>query len=180
MSAVWPSRPVRFAAPAERPTLVICGSCSPVTAEQIGAAASAGFDVLSLRDATDEQLIHRAAMALQQRRSVVIHTDPADRVPDSDKADLRARLAQLTRQVVVAGDRPRLLAAGGDTSGDIAAALELSSLRMIAPLVRGAPLCVARSTLPEIDGLEIVFKGGQIGSPVFFDEVRRGRAGGVR
>lgn len=179
MSAVWPGRrDARFATPEVRPTLVVCGSCSPVTAEQIETAARGGFEVLSIRAATDQQIIVRASAALQQQRSVVIHTDASQRVPETDKAQLRTRLAALTRQVVAGSNRPRLLVAGGDTSGDVATTLALSSLRMIAPLVRGAPLCMARSTAAEIDGIEVVFKGGQIGSREFFDEVRRGRVGG--
>jgi uncharacterized protein YgbK (DUF1537 family) len=44
-----------------------------------------------------------------------------------------------------------------------------------AGLAPGAPLCRAWSALPRRDGLEIVLKGGQMGTPSFFASVRAGR-----
>jgi uncharacterized protein YgbK (DUF1537 family) len=41
------------------------------------------------------------------------------------------------------------------------------------PLQAGAPLCRAHSTDPALDGLELVLKGGQIGTPDFFDQARK-------
>ncbi len=38
-----------------------------------------------------------------------------------------------------------------------------------------APLCYLYSRLPQINGLEIAFKGGQIGNKDFFNQVERGR-----
>ena len=46
---------------------------------------------------------------------------------------------------------------------------------MSAGLAPGAPLCRAWSEQPGRDGLEIVLKGGQIGSASFFGAVRAGR-----
>jgi 3-oxoisoapionate kinase len=68
----------------------------------------------------------------------------------------------------------RLLLCGGDTSGDVARALGVSRIRFAGTLVRGAPLCTVRSTDPRIDRMEMVFKGGQIGTDDFFIRVRDG------
>jgi uncharacterized protein YgbK (DUF1537 family) len=46
---------------------------------------------------------------------------------------------------------------------------------MIAPLTPGAPLCRARALPPSpAEGLEVVFKGGQVGAEDYFEIVRRG------
>jgi uncharacterized protein YgbK (DUF1537 family) len=65
---------------------------------------------------------------------------------------------------------------GGDTAGDVARSLEIDALEMIAPLQPGAPLCVARSRRGDTDGLEVVFKGGQVGYDDFFGALRAGTA----
>jgi uncharacterized protein YgbK (DUF1537 family) len=52
--------------------------------------------------------------------------------------------------------------------------LAIDALEMIGPLQPGAPLCVARSRQPDVDGLEIVFKGGQVGYDDFFGALRSG------
>jgi uncharacterized protein YgbK (DUF1537 family) len=70
----------------------------------------------------------------------------------------------------------RIVVAGGDTSGRVAARLGIESLRMIAPIAPGAPLCRAHSADPAIDGLEIALKGGGMGGPDYFERVRLGRA----
>jgi 3-oxoisoapionate kinase len=47
-------------------------------------------------------------------------------------------------------------------------------LEMLAPLTPGAPLCRARALGSPADGIEIVFKGGQVGAPDFFGTALRG------
>jgi uncharacterized protein YgbK (DUF1537 family) len=47
---------------------------------------------------------------------------------------------------------------------------------MIAPTVPGAPLCRATAESAALDGIEIVFKGGQIGGPDYFVRLRDGAA----
>jgi uncharacterized protein YgbK (DUF1537 family) len=64
--------------------------------------------------------------------------------------------------------------AGGDSSGAVAAALDVQALTLQARLVPGAPLCRAWSQRPGRDGLEIVLKGGQMGGDDFFGRVRDG------
>ena len=70
----------------------------------------------------------------------------------------------------------RVAVAGGDSSGEVAAALGVQALTMSARLAPGAPLCRAWSTEAARDGLELVLKGGQMGGPEFFGQVLQGRA----
>ena len=70
----------------------------------------------------------------------------------------------------------RVVVAGGDSSGEVASALEIEALTVTAGLCPGAPLCRAWSRHPRRDGLEIVLKGGQMGEAGFFGMVRDGSA----
>jgi uncharacterized protein YgbK (DUF1537 family) len=69
----------------------------------------------------------------------------------------------------------RLCIAGGDTSSFAARTLGIEALEMIAPLTPGAPLCRAIAPDSPADGLEIVFKGGQVGAENYFSVVKRGK-----
>jgi uncharacterized protein YgbK (DUF1537 family) len=63
----------------------------------------------------------------------------------------------------------RVCVAGGDTSSYAARALGIESLEMICPRAPGAPLCRANAADPVVDGLELNFKGGQVGGPDYFE-----------
>ena len=66
---------------------------------------------------------------------------------------------------------------GGDTSGYALTALQAEALSAVAPLAPGAPLCrVHASRAPQIDGLEVTLKGGQMGAPDFFVHAKTGGA----
>lgn len=162
------------------PLLVAVGSCSPVTARQITSAKESGFGVALLagHEIDDLETIRDVSTQLVHGRSVVLHTGGAGGFARQvDRDHIGKALAKATRAVIERTRIKRLLVAGGDTSGQIADALAITSLEMIAPLVRGAPLCRATSSIPEVDGLEVVFKGGQIGGDDFFGLVQRGTIG---
>jgi uncharacterized protein YgbK (DUF1537 family) len=140
------------------PILAVCGSCSPTSSRQVDWALSNGFV-----DASDRP--GDATKAIRAGRSAVIHTRRGR--PGRD-------FYETIRNVLNATKVRRVLVAGGDTSGHVAQALGIESLEMIGELTRGSPLC--RSTAPgsPADGLEITFKGGQIGGVDFFGLVQRG------
>jgi uncharacterized protein YgbK (DUF1537 family) len=48
------------------------------------------------------------------------------------------------------------------------------ALEMIAPLAPGAPLCKAISDDDLVNGLELNFKGGQVGTTDYFIQVLKG------
>ena len=143
--------PVRYAGP----ILAVCGSCSPVSAGQIDWALSNGFADAS--GSPDD-----AVRALRVGRSAVIHTR-------SGRPD--ALFGPRIRDIVEATKVRRMLVAGGDTSGQIARALGIESLEMVGELAPGAPLCRASAPGSPADGIEITFKGGQIGTTNFFGMV---------
>ncbi len=102
-------------------------------------------------------------------------TAAAARRSRTDAAQCVGRgLAEVLRRLVERVPLGRVAVAGGDSSGEVASALDITALTVAAGLAPGAPLCRAFSTRAERDGLEIVLKGGQMGGDSFFGSVRAG------
>jgi len=190
ISALSP-RSIKKAGRSKSPILVISGSCSPVSAAQIKHAAASGFvdlrvDVNALLDSADAvharlDLVRKTIAAIETGKSVVIHTGSSKAKPSrGGSADLGAaiglQLGRVIRAILNAAPIRRVVVAGGDTSGAIAVALDIESLDMIGTLVRGAPLCRVSAVGSPAHGLEIVFKGGQVGPEHFFSQALSGVA----
>lgn len=178
--------------------LVVSGSASPMTAQQIEWASKNGFDCIRmpavklLQSEHEEQvrreLFDRALTSLNGGNSVVLYS--ASGPDDPSIAEVRKHIAsrsgsagdtarvfgkamgQLTRALLARTGLRRLVIAGGDTSSYAAQELELYGLEMCAQLTPGAPLCRAYSEETQFDGLEIAFKGGQMGKADYFGMVR--------
>lgn len=178
-------------------TIILSGSCSPVTDRQIGWALEHGFaevtiDTLRLRqtkclEAEICEIAEQVVSLLDNGQSVVAHTcrGPLDSrlaavksaislSPNGDRS-LGMNLGRILHQVLRAGLVRRVAVVGGDTAGDVARSLEVEAVEMIGPLAPGAPLCVVRSRDGAVDGLEIAFKGGQVGYDDFFGTLLSGR-----
>jgi len=193
LTACWGKkrRAMAFAQPVKQ-ILVGSGSCSPVTEKQIAWALKNGFAEVFL-DARALQSPNgyggeitrantEATKLLQAGRNVIIHTTRAG--PDKRiAAKLKERTARFLGValgavlwgVLVETKVRRVCIAGGDTSSFAARALGIEALEMIAPLTPGAPLCRAIAPDSPADGLEIVFKGGQVGAENYFGVVKRGK-----
>jgi uncharacterized protein YgbK (DUF1537 family) len=180
MCAYWDFPAVEFPPVGYRgPILVVCGSCSPVTAGQIQWARASGFvEVpLDVSDLSPDVLAHAAARsitALRNEKSVVVHTAGEQKNAPAGKSAIAPALAKLVRQILEQATIHRMLVAGGDTSSQIARELGIVSVEMIGELTRGSPLCKARAPGSPADALEITFKGGQIGNRDFFGLVEKG------
>jgi uncharacterized protein YgbK (DUF1537 family) len=193
-----PALPVAEAVPA---IAAVSGSCSPVTAAQIRWARAHGFvtERLELARALDERraddeierCVAVAAKANHAGTSAIVYSaeGPDDKTVvgfDAIAADaglnradaarrVGAALAEVMRRLLDRVETRRVVVAGGDSSGEVASALGISALSVVAGMAPGAPLCRAWSSTPRRDGLEIVLKGGQIGGADFFGSVRAGR-----
>ncbi|MDP3841645.1 MAG: four-carbon acid sugar kinase family protein [Oxalobacteraceae bacterium] len=191
---VWSAGPVRQIA-------VVSGSCSPVTAAQIEQAETDGFHCLradpirlleqASRTGELQRLGSAALRALQDGASVVIYTarGPGDAALEQvntyiktrqlDYADAMAgvgdALGILLRELIADGGLQRVVVAGGDTSGQVMQALNLSALKMRAMLAPGAPLCAGFSAIDHAPTIEIALKGGQVGNRRYFSSVLAGR-----
>jgi uncharacterized protein YgbK (DUF1537 family) len=163
------------------PLLVISGSCSPVTAGQIAWALNNGFkevvidvQIFSGGEASMETLnnyIQQAIEVLQQGASVIVHTGGAgnNNNPQPISAShLGNALGVIAREAITAVGIKRVGIAGGDTSSYAARAMGIEAVHMIAPVVAGAPLCKTKARYTAIDGIEINFKGGQVGDTNYF------------
>jgi 3-oxoisoapionate kinase len=160
-----------------RPIIALAGSCSPVTGAQIGWAVGHGFAeiVFDGRDVGD--IFSNVCGAIRAGRSVCVHTG-GTREKDlsaNDAAGIGAALGRILARALSETGVRRVVVAGGDTSSQVARALGIEAVEMMGELTRGVPLCKASSSNPRIEGLEIAFKGGQIGNEDFFGFVEQGR-----
>jgi uncharacterized protein YgbK (DUF1537 family) len=184
------------------PVLVLSGSCSPVTSGQIDWALERGFAEVALdtapiagnEHAQIDEYVNRANELLAKGRSVIIHTSRGNhdgRIPATHAA-LSAKglspqqinaetsrlygtaLGRIARAIAAHGVIKRILIAGGDTSSYAARAMGIEAVEMIAPLAPGAPLCKAYAPGSPVDGLEVNFKGGQVGAEGYFETVLQG------
>nr|WP_294895288.1 four-carbon acid sugar kinase family protein [uncultured Pedobacter sp.] len=186
-----------------KPLLVISGSCSPVSAKQIGYATANGFKEIALPsevmdeklqkeiiENTSQQLVHQ----LKANKNIILHTslgfeDPRIRKTEDmlrnqkiDENNIQKEsskrygktLGQILKAVLKEIKLQRILFAGGDTSSYAASELGITALEMIAPLAPGAPLCKAIADDELVNGLELNFKGGQVGAPDYFINVLNG------
>jgi uncharacterized protein YgbK (DUF1537 family) len=179
-----------------KPLLVVSGSCSPVTLGQIRAAVRGGFaEVPFDPDANGNDLAHAIRAAVTHVRAgqhTVVHTNPPDlwetaparnAQPGSPgsaptaagSAELGTAIGRIAREVMAATGVRRLVVAGGDTSSYAARALGIEAVEMIAPLAPGAPLCRAHAPGSPADGIEVNFKGGQVGPEDYFTAIANGK-----
>lgn len=157
--------------------VVVSGSCSPVTAGQIDWALGNGFAGIPL-DAHAPQIepaIAAARVALRAGKSPVVFTARGQQTgAPASAAMLGAALGTIARTLVESESLSRVLIAGGDTSSYAARTLGIEAVEMLASLAPGAPLCRAHSSHRAVHGIEVNFKGGQVGAPDYFGAVQRG------
>jgi uncharacterized protein YgbK (DUF1537 family) len=182
----------------QQPLLVLSGSCATMTGRQIGWAARNGFADLPVtthvlldparRSAEQERIVKGCLQELARGRSVVVHTAAGPEDPRITQMHREMRSRALSRQQanrslgdalgdialsVLAGVQlRRLLVTGGDTAGRIQSHLQVQALQIAQPVGIAAPLCYLYSGNPALNGLEVAFKGGQIGTVDYFGRVR--------
>ena len=164
--------------------LVMSGSCSPVTERQIRTALANGYqgvplDVTRLLDeslapAEEERVLQQAVAHLRAGRSTVVYTSlgplPSAAPPGGEALGRRA--GSLLRRILAETRVPRVVLAGGDTSTHAVIQLGIHALTWAASVEPGAPLCRAHARTHTLDGLQLVLKGGQVGSDDFFERMR--------
>lgn len=120
-----------------------------------------------------EQYLRQAREALSHKQSVVLYSALGGRSAEAQGEVLSTRMGRLLRELIVSTGVRRIAIAGGDTSSHAVAQLGIHALTFAGPLQPGAPLCRAHAENAALDGLELVLKGGQIGSRDFFGQVTR-------
>lgn len=178
--------------------LAVSGSVSPVTALQIDWAAENGFELIELdasRAALDDrdleaEVTQAALDALARGLDPLIYSargpdDPAvarmratlEREQISiDLANSRigAALGRVLADLIHTTGIRRAVISGGDTSGYVSRELDLYAFTALAPTIPGASLLEAHSDNPDLAGLQLALKGGQMGSADYFGWIKRG------
>ncbi|MEA5460410.1 four-carbon acid sugar kinase family protein [Arcicella sp. LKC2W] len=168
-----PKKEWKTLAPSEK-LLVVSGSCSPISANQIKYAKQHGFDeiildalAISKRNCLDETLFEILSEKFETSNKIIVHT--GDKKTDNLPSEILGNaLGLIAKYAVEQCNIKRVVVAGGDTSSYAARAMQIKAVEMITPVVKGAPLCKAYSDNVMIEGLEVNFKGGQVGSENYF------------
>lgn len=161
------------------PLLVLSGSCSPVTKNQIDFALSNGFVELPLvaekfkGESGDGFFvggdINAIVTALRNKQNVIVHTGEINGIEQSSSAkNLGQALGNIGKAVCEELKIKRVVIAGGDTSSYAGRVMGIEALEMVTPFVSGAPMCKVYSNNKSIDGIEINLKGGQVGTEDYF------------
>ncbi len=176
------------------PTLIVAGSCSQTTADQLNYVANLGHVMIPLNVAKlfekDQgnfhvnEIIENAIENLNTGKNVAIYSAMGPKDPmmltidKSEQASQPHRIAtsqaKITKSIINRFPLKRLVTAGGDTSGYILKELEIKALEFKNVIAVGAPLCIAHSDIPAVDGLEIAVKGGQNGTVKYFEFAQKG------
>jgi uncharacterized protein YgbK (DUF1537 family) len=167
--------------------IVVSGSCSPATESQLRYAMEKGYAGLRLDacklaggdEAETRRAIEAALRRLAEGRSVALYSALGPEDPELVRGEgdfqrrLGSRIGEILRDILQRSGLRRAVVAGGDTSGQAGRQLGIYALTVVKPMAPGSPLCRAWADGP-FDGLDIVFKGGQVGSENFFEKVRLG------
>lgn len=163
--------------PAQGPVFVMSGSRSPVTAAQIEAAVSyqripMDADVLCAGSGVAyEALLSQVSAVLSRGKHVLAHVVGEPPQGDVAASDLARACGHFLARVLTNARPARIGVAGGDTSSLALKALDVWGLSYVGQLDPGAALCCMHSDLEHLSGVEIMLKGGQMGSKQVFEKL---------
>ena len=180
-AAPAPARPARGVATPG--TLMLAGSCSAATLEQIARAEASGVPLLRLDVAA---LLAGGGVAgalawarerLGRGPALMATSRPPDEVAALQgrfgaaavSERLEAALAEIA--AALADGLSRLVVAGGETSGAVVDRLAIQAFALGAEIAPGVPLLEAVGT--RYPGLSLALKSGNFGGPDFFADAAR-------
>ncbi|OZI52430.1 four-carbon acid sugar kinase family protein [Bordetella genomosp. 4] len=170
-----------FAA-AQGPVLLLAGSLSPMTARQVQAATSYRKIRLDPLRLASEDAVYQAAVVaelanlLREGQHVLAWMDNAhgQRTAGVQSQALATAGGRLLDAVLRRAPVKRLGVAGGDSSSLAMQALDAWGLSHIARVQPGVALCRLHSDVPEFEGMEVMLKGGQMGTEDLFERFLAG------
>lgn len=164
--------------------LAVSGSASVQTSMQISRAEESGWHVIRVpssllagsgnNGAEIGELCSAVAKALVHDRGVVVCTawgEPTHARP-VDPRRVGEILGEVIRYCREATELPRVVIAGGDTSGYVLRHLGATELRGRGTVGSDLLLGAISAEDPVLDGLEVVLKGGQLGGADVFEDSR--------
>lgn len=165
----------------EGPGIVLCGSCSATSQQQVATYAanhpSYALDTGALM--RGDLPVHDVAAwisAQGQQTPIVYSTAPPQTVADVQTqfgrdavaVGIERFFADLARHLADTGTR-RIVVGGGETSGAVVEALDLSSMRVGREIDPGVPVLIGDRNGP----LGLALKSGNFGAPDFFEKALR-------
>lgn len=171
------------------PVLVVSGSMSPLTARQIAFASSYQRVPVPVQDILDEGSKTRAAVlrvivdGLRAGRNMLAHlvharsdseTTHSAGAHSVDPAKLAVATGALLAELLQIQRPARLGLAGGDTSSHAIRSLDVWGLTYVGQIDPGVALCRLHSTQASLNGMDVMLKGGQMGSPGVFEKLASG------
>jgi uncharacterized protein YgbK (DUF1537 family) len=140
--------------------LVLAGSCSAATLEQLEAARAAGIPMFRLND----------DIPIESTGSAIVYSSAPESERDPGQAaSIERAFGDLARRMVYERGVRRLVVAGGETAGAVVNALAIPAVEITAILDPGVPALRSLGEPP----LELVLKSGNFGSRDFFAKVIR-------
>jgi uncharacterized protein YgbK (DUF1537 family) len=161
----------------EKPVFVLAGSRSQATATQVEEAKD--FIQFTINPAAFEHDSNKtikelSAMCIKllKQGSNVLAIVSNDLRHSLSRVEVAQLTADLTARIAFSGLLGRLGIAGGDTSSFALQFLGIESISYVADIEPGICLCRLHSPKkPTIHGLEVVLKGGQMGTPDIFTKL---------
>jgi len=175
----------------EAPNMVVtAGSAAPGTAEQIRHMETLGHTAIRLKTeklldpmesaGESERSASQAVQCLERKQVPMLYTalgpdDPAIRSTAQAAGKLGLNPNEIGSQIAQAQGKvlKEIIHKAGKLR--VARVLGIYALETLCPIAPGAPLCVAHSNDPLIDGLEIALKGGQNGNEKYFESIYKGK-----
>ena len=162
---------------AQGPVLLLAGSLSPMTARQVQAATSYRKIRLDpVRLASEDEVYQAAVVAeitslLRAGQHVLAWMDntQGQRTSGVQSHALASAGGRLLDAVLRRQPVRRLGVAGGDSSSLAMQALDAWGLSHVARIQPGVALCRLHSDAPAFDRMEVMLKGGQMGSEDLFE-----------
>ena len=160
----------------EGPEVVLAGSCSGATLEQISVHAQAhpslavDVDAVMSGAFTEDDIVRfatentgRAPLIYSSSKPEQVHTTQARHGREAVAQTLDSLFAKAARRLVQSGVR-KLVIAGGETSGAVASALDLGALTIGEEIDPGVPVLTSAAPAP----VALALKSGNFGSRDFF------------
>ena len=161
----------------EGPAIVLSGSCSAMTNQQVSAYLESGqpgfrLDPLDLATNSAKEALDWLACQDRNATPIIYATAAPHDVKDAQKKLGRERAGMLVEEALAAcalkardlGFR-RFVVAGGETSGSVAKALGIAQMDIGPEIAPGVPWCFAQTGTHRV---AITLKSGNFGSASFF------------
>ena len=156
------------------PVFAFAGSRSPLTAQQVAATRHLHKIEITpgnLMDPTGFADMTKACMDVLADGKHLLATLGDDAAHGIGGHELAKASARFIANVITQTRIGFLAIAGGDTSSLAVLELPIDSLSFVEDFDRGVPVIRAHGSDPQLDGLEMILKGGQMGQTDIFDQV---------